>query len=38
MQIEFDGRGFWSFHNDTARDVAIFGVDSRSSSNTDNLK
>ena len=25
--IAFDGKGFWSFDNDTARNVIIFGVD-----------
>ena len=34
----FDGKGFWSFHNDTARNVVIFSVDNSSSSHFDNPK
>ena len=36
--IAFDGKGYWSFVNDTARNVVIFGVDNKSSSHIDNLK
>ena len=36
--IAFDGEGFWSFDNDSARNVVIFGVDNSSSSHTDNKK
>ena len=36
--IEFDGRGYWSSDNDTARNVVIFGVDNSSSSHIDNPK
>ena len=36
--IAFDGKGKWSFGNDFARNVIIFGVDNSSSSHTDNLK
>ena len=36
--IAFDGKGEWSFGNDPARNVVIFGVDNSSSSRTDNLK
>ena len=36
--IAFDGKGSWSFNDDFARNVIIFGVDSSSSSHTDNLK
>ena len=32
------GYGFWSFDNDTARNVIIFGVDTSSSSHSDNHK
>ena len=32
-QIAFDGKGEWSFDNDTARNVLIFIVDNSSSSN-----
>ena len=35
---EFDGKGSWSFGNDFARNVVIFGVDNSSSSHTDNRK
>ena len=34
--ITFDSGGFWSFDNDTARNVIIFGVDNSSSFNSDN--
>ena len=34
--IAFDGKGFWSFSNDDARNVVIFGVDTSSSSHIDN--
>ena len=30
--IKFDSAGLWSFGNDIARDVIIFGVDNSSSS------
>ena len=36
--IAFDGKDFWSFNDDTARNVKIFGVDNSSSSHTDNPK
>ena len=36
--IAFDGKGSWSFNDDFARNVIIFGVDSSLSSHTDNLK
>ena len=36
--LAFDGEDFWSFDNDTARKVIIFGVDNRSSSHIDNSK
>ena len=32
----FDGKGSWSFNDDFARNVKIFGVDNSSSSHTDN--
>ena len=34
----FDGKGEWSFDNDYARNVIIFGVDNSSPSHADNLK
>ena len=34
--IAFDGKGFWSFGNDYARNVVIFVVDTSSSSHIDN--
>ena len=37
-EIAFDGEVGWSFGNDYARNVAIFGVDNSSSSHTDNRK
>ena len=36
--ITFDGKGFWSFDNDTAGNVTIFGVNNSSSSPVDNPK
>ena len=33
----FDSASWWSFDNDTARNVIIFGVDNSSSSHADNL-
>ena len=36
--ITFDSAGFWSFNNGTARNVISFGVDSCSSSHSDNRK
>ena len=36
--ITFDSAGFWSFDNDTARNVIVFGVDNSSSSHSDNCK
>ena len=36
--IAFNGKGEWNFGNDFARNVIIFGVDSSSSSHTDNRK
>ena len=38
MEIIFDSAGLWSFSNDTAKNVIIFGVDNISSSHSDNLK
>ena len=37
-RIAFDGTGEWKFGNEFARNVVIFGVDSSSSSHTDNCK
>ena len=37
-RITFDGADFWSFDNDTARNVKTFGVDNVSSSHSDNCK
>ena len=34
----FDGKGQWSFGNDSARNVIIFEFGNSSSSHTDNLK
>ena len=34
----FDGKGEWSFGNDYATNVIIFGVDNSSLSHDDNLK
>ena len=36
--MAFDGKGEWSFGNDYARNVIIFGVDNSLSSHADNLK
>ena len=36
--IAFNGAGSWSFGNDFARNVLIFGVDNSSSSHEDNHK
>ena len=36
--IAVDGKGEWSFGNDYAKNVVIFGVDNSSSSHTDNKK
>ena len=36
--ITFDSAGFWSFDNDTARNVIIFDADNSSSSHSDNRK
>ena len=36
--IAFDGKGEWSFDNDTTRNVLMFGLDNSSSSYADNLK
>ena len=36
--IAFDGKGGWSFDNETARNVVVFGVDNGSSSHADNFK
>ena len=36
--IAFDRKGNWSFGNDLAKNVIIFGVDDTPSSDTDNLK
>ena len=34
--IAFDRKGFWSFDNDTVKNVVIFGVNNSSSSHIDN--
>ena len=36
--ITFDSRDSWSFDNDFARNVIIFGIDNSSSSHSDNRK
>ena len=36
--IPFDGKSTWSFGNDYAKNVVIFGVDNSSSSDADNRK
>ena len=36
--IAFDGKGSWSFNDDFARNVIIFGVNNSLSSHTNNLK
>ena len=36
--IAFDGKDTWSFGNDYAKTVIIFGVDNSSSSHADNRK
>ena len=36
--LTFGNAGSWSFDNDTARNVIIFGVDNSSSSHADNSK
>ena len=36
--IAFDGKGSWSFDDDFAWNILIFGVDNSSSSHTGNLK
>ena len=36
--IVLNGKGEWSFENDYASNVIIFGVDNSSSSHVDNLK
>ena len=36
--MAFDGEGFWSFDNGSARNGVIFGVSNSSSSHTDNRK
>ena len=36
--IAVDGKGEWSFGNDYAKNVVIFGVDNSSSPHTDNQK
>ena len=36
--IAFDRKGSWSFGNDFARNVIIFGVDNNSSCHTESLK
>ena len=38
QEIAFDGKGFWNFNNDTARNDAAFGVDNSSSFYIDDLK
>ena len=37
-ETAFDGKSEWSFDNDYARNVIIFGVDNSLSSHADNLK
>ena len=37
-RITFNSTDLWSFDNDTARNVIIFGVDNSSSSHADNRK
>ena len=37
-RIAFDGKGSWSFNDDFARSLTIFGVDNNSLSHTDNVK
>ena len=37
-RIAFDGAGSWSFGNDFAGNVVIFGIDNSSSSHSDNCK
>ena len=37
-EIAFDWKSSWSFNDEFARNVKIFGVDNSSSSQTDNLK
>ena len=37
-RITFDSAGSWSFDNDTARNIIIFGVNNNSSSHADNCK
>ena len=34
--MTFDGERLWSFGNDPAKDVVIFGANNTSSSHTDN--
>ena len=36
--IAFDGKDKWSFDNDIARNIVIFGIDNSSSCHADNLK
>ena len=36
--IAFDGKCPWSFNDDFARNIIIFGVDNSSASHTDNLE
>ena len=36
--IELHGKGMWSFGNNHARNVIMFGVDNNSSSHADNYK
>ena len=36
--IAFDGKGSWSFNDEFARNVIMFGVDNSSSSHTENCK
>ena len=38
VAMEFDSAGSWSFDNDIARNVTIFGVDNSSSSHANNRK
>ena len=37
-RITFDSAGFWSFDNDTAKNIITFGVDNSSSSRSDDRK
>ena len=38
VNLPINGKGYWSFDNDTARNVLIFGVNNSPSSNNDTPK